>query len=164
MCQTKTRSENQGMKFCNLSSVSCPHIRPSMSSPAMSSPAISAFPPAQRAMNGKNVKHLPPPPWHLPLAENNHCGHQSSSRLWFRAIGLVSGVRIKIIKDRVSVCVRVVVMVTIWDMGGRFLRWWDGDFFGGVGRCPGDSRPILTERVRRQIVCLIIRYCSGVEQ
>ena len=27
------------MKFCNLSSVSCPHIRPSMSSPA-----ISAFP------------------------------------------------------------------------------------------------------------------------
>jgi len=32
------------MKFCNLSSVSCPHIRPPMSSPAMSSLAISAFP------------------------------------------------------------------------------------------------------------------------
>ena len=31
---------SQGMKFCNLSSVSCPHIRPSLSSPA-----ISAFPP-----------------------------------------------------------------------------------------------------------------------
>ena len=30
---------SQGMKFCNLSSVSCPHIRPSMSSPA-----VSAFP------------------------------------------------------------------------------------------------------------------------
>ena len=31
------------MKFCNLSSVSCPHIRPSMSSPA-----ISAFPRRRR--------------------------------------------------------------------------------------------------------------------
>jgi len=40
---------SQGIKFSNLRSVSCPHIRPSMSSPSissplLSSPAISAFP------------------------------------------------------------------------------------------------------------------------
>ena len=35
---------SQGMKFCNLSSVSCPHIRPSMSCPAISSfPILRVF-------------------------------------------------------------------------------------------------------------------------
>jgi len=43
------QSENQGMKFCNLSLVSCPHIRPSLSSPA-----ISAFPFVQSLLR----KHL----------------------------------------------------------------------------------------------------------
>jgi len=76
----------------------------------------------EREMNGENVKHLPLPDIYLSL-KTTTADINPSSQLWLRAIGLVFGVRIRIIKDRVSVCVRVVVMVTIWGMGGRFLRW-----------------------------------------